>query len=133
MPAFARAAGLPREARPGAAKRPAMTKMIIIRCLIVCALVASSSLIASAAAAVPAPKETRPPGLTSGKLANRSFLVSTSQGSGFARYFGNGSLDGSATATRAIIIVHGVLRNADTYFATGELILKAAYATRTLL
>ena len=84
-------------------------------------------------AAAPVPKETEPPGLTSGQLANRSFLVSTPQGSGLARYFGNGSLDGSPTAKRAIIIVHGVLRNADTYFATGELVLKSAHATDTLL
>lgn len=105
-----------------------MTKMLAI-----CALLTSLASVSSAATATPTPKETEPPGLTSGQLANRSFLVTTQRGSGLARYFGNGSLDGSPTARRAIIIVHGVLRNADTYFATGELVLKAAHATDTLL
>jgi pimeloyl-ACP methyl ester carboxylesterase len=76
---------------------------------------------------------TPPPDLSSGTLANREFLVQTRAGSGYARYFGTGSLDGSANATRAIIIVHGVLRNADTYFGTGQVVLQAAHAKNTLL
>ena len=100
--------------------------------LALCTFLACLTPMASPAA-TPTPKQTEPPGLTSGQLANRSFLVSTPQGSGFARYFGNGSLEGSPTATRATIIVHGVLRNADTYFATGELVLKSAHAADTLL
>lgn len=104
------------------------------RVFVLCVLVALLAPLASAAAkTAPTPKETEPPGLSSGQLANRTFLVETSKGSGFARYFGTGSLDGSPSATRAIIIVHGVLRNADTYFATGELMLKAADARDTLL
>ncbi|MBV8595652.1 MAG: alpha/beta hydrolase [Candidatus Eremiobacteraeota bacterium] len=83
--------------------------------------------------ASPQPKETRPPGLTSGKLANREFLVISSRGDGVALYFGNGSLDGNRDATQAIIIVHGVLRNADTYFSTGALMLAKAEASKTLL
>ena len=71
--------------------------------------------------------------LSSGELANRQFLVRNSAGSGYARYFGNGSLEGSSDATRAIIIVHGVLRNADTYYGTGKLMLERAHATNTLL
>jgi pimeloyl-ACP methyl ester carboxylesterase len=59
--------------------------------------------------------------------------VKTTAGTGIARYYGNGSLEGDASATRAIVIVHGVLRNADTYFATGEAMLAAAHAGRTLL
>jgi pimeloyl-ACP methyl ester carboxylesterase len=105
----------------------------MIKTLLLLALIVACAPLASFGAPAPAPKETRPPGLTSGALANRSFLVSTSEGAGLARYFGNGSLDGSQTATRAIIIVHGVLRNADTYFATGELTLHAAHADDTLL
>lgn len=54
-----------------------------------------------------------------GKLANRQFLVQTPRGSGSALYFSNGSLEGNADATRAIIIVHGVLRDADYYYDTG--------------
>src|SRR5579884_1695032 len=84
-------------------------------------------------ALAPITQQTEPPGLSSGKLADRQFVVRTDSGSGIARYFGNGSLDGSPDATRAVIIVHGVLRNADTYFETGELLLRQARAQHTLL
>jgi pimeloyl-ACP methyl ester carboxylesterase len=84
-------------------------------------------------AAAPLAQSTQPPGLGSGQLANREFTVTTHAGTGIARYFGNGSLDGSPDATRAIVIVHGVLRNADTYFATGQALLARAHATHTLL
>lgn len=84
-------------------------------------------------AATPAPKGTEPPGLGSGRLADRRFEVRTARGSGAALYFGNGSLEGDGQATRAIIVVHGVLRNADTYFATGRIVLAKARAAHTLL
>lgn len=84
-------------------------------------------------AATPAPKGTEPPGLGSGELANRRFEVQTPRGTGAALYFGNGSLEGDAQATRAIIVVHGVLRNADTYFATGQSVLAQARAAHVLL
>ncbi len=84
-------------------------------------------------ALAPVAQETRPPGLTSGVLANRQFVVQSRAGTGVALYYGNGSLDGSQEATRAVIIVHGVLRNADTYFETGQLLLERARATNTLL
>ncbi|HXW51204.1 MAG TPA: hypothetical protein VEJ41_04380 [Candidatus Acidoferrales bacterium] len=105
------------------------------RAAIVVALLASL-VFASAVrlqAATPTPKSTEPPGLGSGALANRRFLITSPHGSGYALYFGNGSLDGDADATRAIIIVHGVLRNADTYFATGLSVLAQAQAKQTLL
>jgi pimeloyl-ACP methyl ester carboxylesterase len=76
---------------------------------------------------------TPPANLSSGAPADRQFLVRARGGSGYARYFGSGSLDGSPQATRAVIIVHGVLRNADTYFETGRIMLQAAKATNTLL
>lgn len=88
---------------------------------------------AGAHAAAPAPNETEPPGLTSGQLANRTFVVHAPEGSGVALYFGNGSLEGDASATHAVIVVHGVLRNADEYFATGQLMLAKARAAHTLL
>jgi pimeloyl-ACP methyl ester carboxylesterase len=103
----------------------------IARMLIIAGLFFAS--LALARAATPIPKGTEPPGLTSGKLANRRFLVHSPRGNGFALYYGSGSLDGDPQATRAIIIVHGVLRNADTYFATGEKVLAQAQATHTLL
>lgn len=76
---------------------------------------------------------TPPPNLSSGKLADREFLVATAQGRGIARYFGNGSLDGSRDAQRALIVVHGVLRNADVYFATGMLTVAKGNAAHTLV
>ncbi len=81
----------------------------------------------------PAPGSTTPSNLGSGQLANRQFLVRTSQGSGVALYFGNGSLDGDPDVSRAIIIVHGILRNADYYYGTGQLMLAQAHAEKTLL
>lgn len=94
--------------------------------------VLSLAAILVAPAASP-PPETAPPDLSSGPLAPRQFLVQSSEGSGIALYFGNGSLEGDATATRAIVIVHGVLRDAGNYFHTGQLMLAAARAQRTLL
>ncbi len=68
---------------------------------------------------VPVPVTTTPQPDSSGRLADRRFLVQTARGSGYARYFGTASLDGDATVTRALIIVHGVLRDADYYYDTG--------------
>lgn len=108
-----------------------MHDRLVVICAVLLITVGSAAQAAPAASA--APKATEPPGLGSGQLANRRFLVRTPQGSGLALYFGNGSLEGDPRATRAIIIVHGVLRNADTYFATGEQVLAQAHTQYTLL
>jgi len=82
--------------------------------------------------AAASPTETPQPD-NSGRLADRTFLVTTQRGNGIARYFGSGSLDGDATATRALIIVHGVLRDADYYFDTGREAIAAAHEEHVLL
>jgi pimeloyl-ACP methyl ester carboxylesterase len=83
---------------------------------------------------VPVPVTTTPQPDHYGKLANRLFFVRTPQGSGYALYFGNGSLDANADATRAIVIVHGVLRDADYYYDTGIIAAAAAHQLdRTLV
>ncbi|MGH7684229.1 MAG: alpha/beta hydrolase, partial [Vulcanimicrobiaceae bacterium] len=56
----------------------------------------------------------------------RSFLVTTTAGSGEARYFGTSSLDGDARAVRAILVFHGLLRDAEVYEAGAEKALHAA-------
>lgn len=56
----------------------------------------------------------------------RAFLVTTAAGSGAIRYFGTASLDGDRAASRVIIVVHGLLRDADVYEAGGEAALRAA-------
>lgn len=76
---------------------------------------------------VPVPVTTTPQPDTSGRLADREFLVKTPQGSGYARYFGTSSLDGDASVTRALIVVHGVLRDADYYYDTGVIAADAAH------
>jgi pimeloyl-ACP methyl ester carboxylesterase len=65
----------------------------------------------------------------------RSFPVTTAAGTGIARAFATGSLDGAPDAVRAIVIVHGLLRNAETYEATGEAAVQAggAAAAHTLV
>ena len=65
--------------------------------------------------------------MNSGRLADREFLIQTPRGSGYARYFGTSSLDGDASVTRAIIVVHGVLRDADYYYDTGVIAADAAH------
>ncbi|MBV9233096.1 MAG: alpha/beta hydrolase [Candidatus Eremiobacteraeota bacterium] len=77
--------------------------------------------------AVVVPVTTTPQPDNSGRLADRQFLVRTPLGSGYARYFGTASLEGDASATRALIIVHGVLRDADYYFDTGVIAANAAH------
>ncbi|HEX4014843.1 MAG TPA: hypothetical protein VHX17_13280 [Candidatus Cybelea sp.] len=77
---------------------------------------------------VTVPVTTTPQPDNSGKLANREFLVTTRAGSGYARYFGTSSLDGDPNVTRALIVVHGVLRDADYYFDTGVIAANAAKA-----
>lgn len=77
-------------------------------------------------ATVTVPVTTTPQPDNSGRLADRQFLVRTGLGSGFARYFGTASLDGDATVTRAMIVVHGVLRDADYYYDTGVIAANAA-------
>ncbi|HEY1656384.1 MAG TPA: hypothetical protein VGF86_14870 [Candidatus Tumulicola sp.] len=88
------------------------------------------ALLASAAAVSPT---STPQPDNSGKLADRQFLVVAARGSGVARYFGSGSLDGDRAATRAIIVVHGVLRDADYYYDTGAIAIAQAHAGGTLL
>jgi pimeloyl-ACP methyl ester carboxylesterase len=90
------------------------------------------SLAAPLLAAVALPTSTPQP-LNAGKLADRQFLVTTAAGSGYARYFGSGSLDGNPTATRAIVVVHGVLRDADYYYDTGRLAAAEAHVLSNTL
>lgn len=77
---------------------------------------------------VTVPVTTTPQPDNSGRLADREFLVRTALGQGYARYFGTVSLDGDATVTRAIVVVHGVLRDADYYYDTGIIAADAAHA-----
>lgn len=90
------------------------------------------ALAAIMAVATASPTSTPQPD-NSGKLADRQFLVRAPRGSGIARYFGSGSLDGDRSATRAVIVVHGVLRDADYYYDTGALAVARAHAAHTLL
>ena len=76
---------------------------------------------------VPVPVTTTPQPDNAGKLADRQFLVTTPRGSGYARYFGTSSLDGDEDVTRALIVVHGVLRDADYYYDTGVIAADAAH------
>lgn len=92
------------------------------------ALLLAAALLSPANAATSTPQPDN-----SGKLANRQFRVVAPRGSGIARYFGSGSLDGDRAATRAVIVVHGVLRDADYYYDTGALAIARAHATHTLL
>jgi hypothetical protein len=62
-------------------------------------------------------------------VGDKQFLVTAPEGSGTLRYFGTGSLDGNAQATRALIVIHGLLRNADEYERTGEAVLAASHAS----
>ncbi|MBD5657700.1 MAG: alpha/beta hydrolase [Candidatus Eremiobacteraeota bacterium] len=59
-------------------------------------------------------------------VGNKQFVVSGPQGNGVLRYFSTGSLDGDAHAVRAMIEIHGLLRNADEYERTGEAVIAAA-------
>ena len=77
---------------------------------------------------VTVPVTTTPQPDNSGRLADRQFFVRTSVGAGYARYFGTSSLNGDASVTRALIIVHGVLRDADYYYDTGVIAANAAHA-----
>jgi pimeloyl-ACP methyl ester carboxylesterase len=77
--------------------------------------------------AVSVPVTTTPQPENSGKLADRQLLVRTVLGSGYARYFGSASLDGHASVTRALVIVHGVLRDADYYYDTGVIAANEAH------
>lgn len=76
---------------------------------------------------VTVPVTTTPQPDNSGRLADRAFLVRTPLGRGYARYFGTGSLDGEASVTQAMIVVHGVLRDADYYYDTGVIAADAAH------
>jgi pimeloyl-ACP methyl ester carboxylesterase len=78
-------------------------------------------------ATVVVPVTTTPQPMNSGRLADRQFLVRTPRGSGYARYFGSASLEGDAAVTKAIVVVHGVLRDADYYYDTGVIAADAAH------
>jgi pimeloyl-ACP methyl ester carboxylesterase len=62
-------------------------------------------------------------------VANRQVTLTMPEGSGVVRYFGTGSLAGDRRAARALIVIHGVLRNADVYEHSGEEALSAAGGT----
>ena len=92
-----------------------------------------SAALASVLLSVVVPVTTTPQPDNSGRLADRQFLVTTPLGSGYARYFGTSSLDGDPAVTRAIVIVHGVLRDADYYYDTGVIAADAAHALNATL
>jgi len=92
------------------------------------------AFLALALLGVTVPVTTTPQPDNAGRLADRQFLVTTPRGSGYARYFATSSLDGDATVTRAVIIVHGVLRDADYYLDTGVIAANASHdLTQTLV
>ena len=92
------------------------------------------ALLALTLLGVTVPVTTTPQPDNAGRLAGREFLVTTALGSGYARYFATSSLEGDATVTRAVIIVHGVLRDADYYFDTGVIAANDAHdLTQTLV
>jgi hypothetical protein len=93
----------------------------------------AAAALATALCGITVPVTTTPQPDNSGRLADRQFLVRTSLGSGYARYFGTGSLDGNRTVTRALIVVHGVLRDADYYYDTGVIAADAAHALNETL
>lgn len=82
---------------------------------------------------VTVPVTTTPQPNNSGRLADRELLVETALGSGYARYFGTASLEGDASVTRAIIVVHGVLRDADYYYDTGVIAANVAHVLNDTL
>ncbi len=53
-------------------------------------------------------------------VGDGAFTIATRSGSGVEHYFGTASLDGDARATRALIVLHGVLRNGNDYERSGE-------------
>jgi pimeloyl-ACP methyl ester carboxylesterase len=63
-----------------------------------------------------------------GAVGDGAFTIVTPSGSGVARYFGTSTLDGDARATRALIVLHGVLRNGDDYERSGETAVDAGGA-----
>ncbi|MBV8246031.1 MAG: alpha/beta fold hydrolase [Candidatus Eremiobacteraeota bacterium] len=67
------------------------------------------------------------------RLADKPFVVTTPRGSGVALYFSNGSLEGDPDAERALIVVHGVLRDADYYYDTGMQAVQKAQAANTIV
>ncbi|HEY3676123.1 MAG TPA: hypothetical protein VGK84_09045 [Candidatus Tumulicola sp.] len=68
----------------------------------------------------------------SGRLADRQFAVAAPRGSGIARYFGSASLNGS-DAVQAVIVVHGVLRDADYYYDSATRAVAMGHAARTIV
>lgn len=91
-----------------------------------------AAVLIAAALAVPMPTETPQPD-NSGILAPLQFRVSTPQGSGLARYYGSSSLDGDTRIQRAIVVVHGVLRDADYYYDTARESVRDARAANTIV
>jgi pimeloyl-ACP methyl ester carboxylesterase len=68
----------------------------------------------------------------SGRLADRQLTVTTARGSGLARYFGSASLEGS-DAVQAVIVVHGVLRDADYYYDSETRAVAMGHAAGTIV
>lgn len=86
------------------------------------------------AAQMPAPMTTETPQPNnSGVLAPLQFRVNAPGGSGLARYYGSSSLNGDRHAQRAIIVVHGVLRDADYYYDTARESVRDAHASSTIV
>ncbi len=61
------------------------------------------------------------------KIGNQQLLVRGPQGEGVIPVFASGDINAVAPdVTKVFIVIHGTLRNADTYFATGQQILAGA-------
>jgi len=59
-------------------------------------------------------------------VGGATLVISTAAGSGVQHYFGTASLDGDPHATRALLVLHGVLRNGDDYERSAETAVRAA-------
>ncbi len=92
---------------------------------IISALVLASAF-ASGAPPAGAQREDDPHYQAVKQVGDRTFAVASPEGSAILRYFGNGSLDGAPRATRAIVTIHGLLRNAGEYERTAEAVVAAA-------
>jgi pimeloyl-ACP methyl ester carboxylesterase len=63
-----------------------------------------------------------------GAVGDGTFTIATPAGTGVQHYFGTASLEGDAHAVRALVVLHGVLRNGDAYERSGETAVDTAGA-----
>ncbi|VWB11799.1 hypothetical protein BAR24066_00385 [Burkholderia arboris] len=114
--------------RPARARSAARTLSFVFPLSVACAVIGLSGSVSPAEAATPTQRERLEAPVKA--VADQRVAVETPQGSAALPVYADHPLDHAAPdVTRVFIVIHGTLRNADAYYASGRKVVEQAGAS----